>query len=612
MRTISIALKFILNTGPYLGLFLTVIGVCELVDRIVFKSGAAFWSACVFMLPVLMLQRNANPLLHDAKNHVQWSKFALAAATIIMPFLPAVYESFLVSSGNFPRVFFGVDSPYHLSQVFSLLQNKAYPPESLNNIGVYFNYHYGTQLVAAVICDQFGLRPHFVYFALVPGLFLFSAVCCVYFLMLKYNDALSAAAFFFFLLGGFYFLANDWNGGSYVFGVESFNAHFPHISTLSVMCLFAFCVYIYEFFDNTKNGFLILVLMPSFVLLFKSPFFFHFAAFSFGYVAVNAIRKRLSVFHAICILISALFFFFITAHVGNGNAEMKFYGLLAKIDFNWSILIKTCFFVILPFSLLVYHSAKRVLIDTIPYFLAVCLPLALIYSFNLEINGTVDPNIRQFVTLAPFFLYAAFIRLLHASGLSPFFKICSLVLYLSIGGFLAAANRISNLKVVYANNSRGHEYVNNYPLAECLEKIPVENSLLVTNDLRYPANNFWRTMMQMQIPGLFGHQMYAGNLRWEKYFVDEERFAIQESLVGGSVESIEHNAKKLGWTHAIFFKRKEFVKGNWPVVCENSEVVIVSFETNTGRPDPTHGSDPSKNERPGVALKKSESAQEEP
>ena len=90
-------------------------------------------------------------------------------------------------------------------------------------------------------------------------------------------------------------------------------------------------------------------------------------------------------------------------------------------------------------------------------------------------------------------------------------------------------------------------------------------------------------MMQMQIPGIFGHHMYAGNLRWEKYFVDKERFDIQESLVSGNVKSIEENARALGWTHGVFFKRKEFVRGNWPVVCENSEVVIVSFETVNGK-----------------------------
>jgi len=574
---ISNALRVIFIVGPFLGFFLATLGVIELLDRVLFKSGLAFWSVCVLMMVFLIFQRN-NRLLHGMGNQVQWYKFALAAAALIAPFLPAIYESVLVSSGDFPRVFFGVDSPYHLSQVFSLLQNNAYPPESLNNIGVYFNYHYGTQLVAAAICKQFGLLPHFVYFALVPGLFLFSAACCVYFLMLKFDDSLSAAAFLFLLLGGFYYLANDWDGGAYIFGVESFNAHFPHISTLSVMCLFVFTVYFYEFFSDSKTGFILLTLMPSIVLLFKSPFFLHFAAFSFGGLAIKAIRQRLSVFHAICIITSSLFFLFISFYVGNGNAELRFAGLLSKADLNWRMLLKIFIFIVLPFSLLIIYSTRWVLFDTIPYLFAVCFPLALIYSFDLVINGNVDPNIRQFVTLAPFFLYAALIRLLHGTNLSLFMRISALVLYLSAGGFLAAANRISNLLVVHSDNSLGHEYVNNYSLAECLEKIPVHNSLLVTNDLRYPANNFWRTMMQMQIPGLFGHRMYAGNLRWEKYFVDKERFEKQESLVKGSVKSIEHFVKTLGWTHGVFFKRKEFIRGNWPVVCENNEVVIVSFK----------------------------------
>jgi hypothetical protein len=575
---ISNALRFLFITGPFWGLFLTTIGVIELLDRALLKSGMAFWYACFFALIFIAVQRKSF-VSHGLKYRVRWFRFALAAAVMIMPFLPAVYESFLASSGNFPGVFFGVDSPYHLSQVFSLLQSNAYPPESLNNKGVYFNYHYGIQLVTAAICEQFGLRPHFVYFALVPGLFLVSAIFCVYFLILHYGDSLSGAALFFLFLGGFYYLANKWDGGAYVFGVESFNAQFPHISSLSVVCLFVFFVYVYESFSVDKSGFLTLILLPAVVLLFKSPFIFHFAAFLFGYLLIMTIRRCLSVFHVISAIISAFFFFFILAYVENGNAQLKYVGFLAKADLTTAVLFKIFLFVVLPFSLLIFRSTKSVLLDTIPYFFAASFPIVLVNSFNLEIRGNVFPDISQFITLAPFFLYAGLVRLLHAANLSIPLKVFTLVLYLSIGGFPAAVNRIANLKAVYSNNSQGHEYVSNYALGECLEKVPVQNSLLVTNDLRYPANNFWRTMMQMQIPGIFGHHMYAGNLRWEKYFVDKERFDVQESLVTGDVKSIEDNAKLFGWTHGVFFKRKEFVRGDWPVVCENSEVVIVSFET---------------------------------
>src|SRR5512143_1564900 len=119
---VSNALRFLFTTGPFWILFLTGIGVIELLDRVLFKSGMAFWYVCLFALIFIAIQRR-NLVSHGLKYQVRWFKFALAAAAIIMPFLPAVYESFLVSSGNFPGVFFGVDSPYHSSQVFSLLQS---------------------------------------------------------------------------------------------------------------------------------------------------------------------------------------------------------------------------------------------------------------------------------------------------------------------------------------------------------------------------------------------------------------------------------------------------------------------------------------------------------
>jgi hypothetical protein len=179
--------------------------------------------------------------------------------------------------------------------------------------------------------------------------------------------------------------------------------------------------------------------------------------------------------------------------------------------------------------------------------------------------------------LAPYFLYAALLHLMRGGELGPRFKVLALAVYLSIGGLPAAANRVINLMVVCFDNRAGHEYVNDTPLAECLRKIPVAGTLLVTNDLRYPANNFWRSMMQMQIPGIFGHRMYAGNLRWEKYFVDENRFGFQDSLIAGDLETIERHAETLGWTHGVLFKRKPFVRGDWPVLCENDEVLIVEF-----------------------------------
>jgi hypothetical protein len=57
----------------------------------------------------------------------------------------------------------------------------------------------------------------------------------------------------------------------------------------------------------------------------------------------------------------------------------------------------------------------------------------------------------------------------------------------------------------------GNDFVDNRSLAEALAVIPTHGTIIVTNDLRYPAGNFTRDDRQMQIPALFGHQAFAVN-----------------------------------------------------------------------------------------------------
>ena len=73
---------------------------------------------------------------------------------------------------------------------------------------------------------------------------------------------------------------------------------------------------------------------------------------------------------------------------------------------------------------------------------------------------------------------------------------------------------INHIYVVAVRHEQGHEYANNRPVADALGHIPVENTLLVTNDLRYPANRYLRDNRQFQLAGIFGHRNFASNLEY--------------------------------------------------------------------------------------------------
>jgi hypothetical protein len=76
----------------------------------------------------------------------------------------------------------------------------------------------------------------------------------------------------------------------------------------------------------------------------------------------------------------------------------------------------------------------------------------------------------------------------------------------------------------------GHEFADNRTLAQALAIIPTSGSIIVTNDLWYPADNFGRDGRQMQIPALIGHQAFSANFSYEP--VEDFSRTIRTSCIG--------------------------------------------------------------------------------
>jgi hypothetical protein len=110
-------------------------------------------------------------------------------------------------------------------------------------------------------------------------------------------------------------------------------------------------------------------------------------------------------------------------------------------------------------------------------------------------------------------------------------------------------------RVLIETPAKGHEFVDNHALANALQVIPVDGSVLVTNDLRYPADDFIRKNRQMQIPALFGHQAFAINYAYEVYDFSVERQRLQQLLESREWSPlIDDAARRYGWTHLIIRK----------------------------------------------------------
>ena len=91
-----------------------------------------------------------------------------------------VSGSLMMGIGEYPPVFFNIDTPLRLTQAYEIYQLTEYPPESLTMMGVFRPYHYGGPAAAATIAEITGLAVHkSMFFVVLPIVLVasFSTIC---------------------------------------------------------------------------------------------------------------------------------------------------------------------------------------------------------------------------------------------------------------------------------------------------------------------------------------------------------------------------------------------------------------------------------------------------
>jgi hypothetical protein len=127
---------------------------------------------------------------------------------------------------------------------------------------------------------------------------------------------------------------------------------------------------------------------------------------------------------------------------------------------------------------------------------------------------------------------------------------------------LPLAAMVKSAAMVMLEPARWHEYVDNSQIAPALRSIPREGSIVATNDLYYPANNYARDRRQFQIAGLFGHQAYGSAVRYDQVADAKERVRAQEMLMAGTWgDSHSEVARRGGWTHVLLSRRVGVIHG---------------------------------------------------
>jgi hypothetical protein len=510
-----------------------------------------------------------------------------AALLIVVVMAPAIIATVSMGAGeDFPPVFFNVDNAYFLEKVHAVGRSDTYPPGSLGVLDGRFLYHYGVHGIAAFIARGSGLAAHHVLFLLVTPLLVCGIVAAALLLAREVAPSIPRVVTVPMLLIA---VPTLW----YSFWQDLGPAFAEAASARSVTPLVPFATN-HQFWgvftstaQNLDTHFLVLAVIGAFVaapargwrlavflagsaVIFKAP---TGVALASGFCLAQAARaaagrslRPLVPAVATAAVFGAVYGAFWIAPDSPPTYRTELFpffhlGALAH-DGNVGAFVADLAWLLLPALLVLPVRSGEVRGQGLALVMFAVAPLVLVNALrseDLRPGRGVDNDWFQVLLPLPLIVRALVVHVagqrwahLGAGLRSAFVAAAGVALVPSV----IAAAYYSRLLIV--NPEDGYEYVDNRALGRALAMIPRDGTLVVTNDLRYPANGFFRTNRQMQIPALFGHQAFAVNYAYEAYAFSEQRMELQSLLQSEKWdEAIERAARRHGWTHLLI--RKDYV-----------------------------------------------------
>jgi hypothetical protein len=569
--------------GLALALIRTVGGL--MLSAVAFLLSLVF-SVPWFIVPAALLAtalgfrgRMAFAWPHEAV-HIGWDG-AAAGLLVVILLSPIAITFFYMAPGAFPPAFYNVDTAYSLEKVHSLAAAETFPPASLSNLGVRRTYHYGTQAMAALISRSSGLLPHHSLFLIVLPLLTAGVMAAAVAVARHLSPALPRSLTVPLLLISTPSLSRSfWERFGPQLWTAATSREFSIDRMLGESGLWGI---LSNEAQNVGGDFLILGTiagiaaarswgwpLPSFLIgssiLFKTTGGIALVAgFALSEVWRAVVGRRFpspQLVLAGAIFTATFVAFFLVSFDSAFRVEMYPLEHLRDIarrggmtglalDMLWLFLP-----VLIVGSARIRDSEKR----SAPLLLMAIAPVVVMNTTRLVHVGRGGEGAGldwvQISHQVPF--------LLHAFALSLASQRWSLLGLRRRAAFLVTTALIIAPVVAAAGSysmrllrdpTSGNEFVDNRPIAEALSAIPIEGAIIVTNDLRYPAQNFARDDRQMQIPALFGHQAFAVNFSYEPV---EERRELQRLLQRPEwSEAIREAARIHRWTHLVI--RKDYV-----------------------------------------------------
>lgn len=506
----------------------------------------------------------------------------VAAALVAMILLsPIAITFFYMAPGAFPPVFYNVDTAYSLEKVHALVAADSYPPGSLGNVGVRRTYHYGTQAMAALISRTSGLRPHQSLFLVVLPLLAIGVLAGAAAVARHVAPAVPRVVAVPLLVISTPSLAN------------SFWAQFgPQLWTTVTSGEFDVDAFVGDYSlwgflsnegPNIGGDFVILAsvagiaaaaswgwMLPAFLIgaaiLVKIPVGVALVA---GFALAQAWRmvigkdlqaSRHGLMIGVAFIATWVTFFWVSFESNFFVEAFPLFHLRRIGERSVAGFVLDVMWLFLPALVILAARTGDPAKRSAPLLLMGIGPLLVV---NLTRTDSVGPpgggsrdDWLQILHAVPFLVHAFVLSLASRRWDRlgrPQRVAFLLVVALTIAPVTIAAGRY--LFLLVRNPESGNDFVDNRSLAEALAVIPTHGTMIVTNDLRYPAGRFTRDSRQLQIPSLFGHQAYAVNYAYEAV---GERRELQHLLQQSAwSNSIDEAARTHGWTHLVV--RKDYV-----------------------------------------------------
>ena len=526
------------------------------------------WSALSLPRPRLTLRRDAVAA-------------GLVAAVLLSPI---VISAARMAPGDFPPVFYNVDTAYFLEQVQSLAKTATYPPESLSNLGGRRSYHFATHGIAALISRSSGLAAHQSLFIVVLPLLAVSVVAAAVATARIVSSlvplAISVPLLLISVPSFWYSFWGDigpdvaaavaartvapleavtenyelWGVASIV--GQNIGAHFLVLASLAAVAA-----------APTRGWRLPVFLIGTGILVKTSAGVALMAGFLlvelWRSVATRRFRPSMPTV-AVVLVFAATYVAFWTAppvaqefaiepfalfHLARFGERGRLIGLAA--DLLW---------LFLPVLIVGLARARDPEARSLPLLLFGLAPFIVVnVTRSVDVRpggGGASDDWLQTLLPVPFLVHAFVLSLASRRWpqLGPGIRAAFLVvMVLTIAPAAFVAGRYS--RVLILDHEDGHEFVDNRAIGEALRVIPTMDSIIVTNDLRHPAQRFSRDNRQMQIPALFGHQAFAVNFAYEVFPFSRERSELQPLLQADQWSgAIDEASRKYGWTHLLIHK----------------------------------------------------------